>query len=139
MNKEEALSLLAEYQEVVVKRGTGPNLLIDTSDRWPGGDEAKAMRWLGFAQGMLVARGIYNLDEVKQHSRDKALEPGVLWLARWKDGDYSISAHPLHRTHHGWRGLSYDLIDGDMRCVMGLPDLKWEDEPIRIKLDIACL
>ena len=29
----------------------------------------KAMRWLGFIQGVLVARHFFKLDEVKNHSR----------------------------------------------------------------------
>jgi hypothetical protein len=29
----------------------------------------KAMRWLGFLQGVLWARGFYSLDDLKNHSR----------------------------------------------------------------------
>ncbi len=29
----------------------------------------KAMRWLGFLQGVLWARGFYSLDDIKNHSR----------------------------------------------------------------------
>lgn len=29
----------------------------------------KAMRWLGFLQGVLWARGIYSLDDLRNHSR----------------------------------------------------------------------
>lgn len=31
----------------------------------------KAMRWLGFVQGVLVARGFYTLAEVREHSREE--------------------------------------------------------------------
>jgi len=33
------------------------------------GRTEKAMRWLGFLQGVLWARGFYSLDDLKNHSR----------------------------------------------------------------------
>ncbi len=33
-------------------------------------DNAKAMRWLGFLQGVLWARGFFTLEELKGHSRE---------------------------------------------------------------------
>lgn len=35
----------------------------------PSGKIEKAMRWLGFVQGCLVSRGIFDLEDVKGHSR----------------------------------------------------------------------
>jgi hypothetical protein len=32
----------------------------------------KAMRWLGFLQGVLFARGFYSLNDLKKHSRPEA-------------------------------------------------------------------
>ena len=43
---------------------------IGMPDRWPeDGSERKAMRWLGYMQGVAVACGLFTLDEVKEHSR----------------------------------------------------------------------
>ena len=77
MNREEALKLLASYQEVA--RGhSKPELLLTIRERFPDdGSEAKAMRWLGFAQGMLVAEGIFTLTEVKQHAKNKEVREVV--------------------------------------------------------------
>ncbi len=35
----------------------------------------KAMRWLGFIQGVLWSRGYYTLDQLKNHSRPDSVEP----------------------------------------------------------------
>ena len=64
MNKLTALRLLSEYKQ----RHTV--MLHGYCESFPeNGSEKKAMRWLGFVQGMLVAHGIYRLAEVKEHSR----------------------------------------------------------------------
>lgn len=34
----------------------------------PAGKVEKAMRWLGFIQGVLVCRGVFKLEDVKRHS-----------------------------------------------------------------------
>ncbi len=34
----------------------------------PNGKVEKAMRWLGYVQGVLVARGLFTLSQVKEHS-----------------------------------------------------------------------
>ena len=34
-----------------------------------GGDREKAMRWLGFAQGVLWAQGVYAVNELKEQNR----------------------------------------------------------------------
>ena len=33
-------------------------------------DREKAMRWLGFIQGVLFAKGVYTVDEMREHNRD---------------------------------------------------------------------
>jgi hypothetical protein len=38
----------------------------------PQGQVDKAMRWLGFIQGVLCARGVFTLDELRAHSRGDA-------------------------------------------------------------------
>ena len=35
----------------------------------PAGDVDKAMRWLGFIQGVLLAVGYFTLEQIKEHSR----------------------------------------------------------------------
>lgn len=75
MTRIEAVTLLREYQEVVERRpalSDGEKLLVGIADRFPsGGSERKAMRWLGFAQGVLVAAGVFSLEQVREHSRRK--------------------------------------------------------------------
>lgn len=41
--------------------------------QWTREREGKAMRWLGFVQGVLVANGIFSLDDVKKHSRTRQI------------------------------------------------------------------
>ena len=41
------------------------------------GDAAEAMWWLGWVQAILVARGVYTLDEVRAHSRPGGPLPGL--------------------------------------------------------------
>ena len=43
---------------------------IDEAD----GSEKKAMRWLGYMQGILVAKSVFTLDDVKEHSRTRRVE-----------------------------------------------------------------
>ena len=75
MTRAEALSLLGEYCERLHNAGAWVGTLGDAvgmAARFPeDGSEAKAMRWLGYMQGVLVASGVYSLDEVKEHSRRK--------------------------------------------------------------------
>ena len=87
MTREDALNLLNEYCEAIDHRGTylrpftslrSCETLEDAKGmaaRWPaGGSKAKAMRWLGYMQGVLVCAGYYDLDEVKEHSRRKYVQ-----------------------------------------------------------------
>jgi len=71
MTRSDALYLLKLYARRVCPRaGIDDPVLSGIYDRFPtDGSEAKAMRWLGFMQGALYARGVFTLDEVKDHSR----------------------------------------------------------------------
>lgn len=35
------------------------------------GRKDKAMRWLGFVQGCLVCKGLYTIDQLKEHNKPK--------------------------------------------------------------------
>ncbi len=60
------------------------DVLNKIDERFPAdGSENKAMRWLGFCQGILVERGIFTLEEVKIHSRDKEVTEGKDTWDRW--------------------------------------------------------
>lgn len=79
MNRQEALSLLFEYQEFSlppegVRANPTLEILNTIRDRFlVYGNEAKAMRWLGFAQGVLFAGGWFGLDALKTHSKNKTM------------------------------------------------------------------
>lgn len=69
MTKDTAVKLIGEYSDVFKKRGMS-DTASGLADRWPGhGTERKAMRWLGFAQGIAWSNGVFTLDEIKEHSR----------------------------------------------------------------------
>ncbi len=75
MTRNTALDLMVTYcsqfQDLPSKGKSGA--VKDASslpERWPeNGSLAKAMRWLGYTQGICVAEGIYTVEEVKEHSR----------------------------------------------------------------------
>ena len=88
MTREDALDLLEQYAERVSDSPSAARTAILSQkaedrramlrevegmhSRFPAdGSERKAMRWLGFMQGVLVALGVYTLDEVKEHSRTR--------------------------------------------------------------------
>lgn len=77
MTKEISLRLLRQYQEVsenIQWATESLEILYGMADRFPSdGSRAKAMRWLGFAQGVLVSNRVYTLEQVKEHSKDGSL------------------------------------------------------------------
>ena len=77
MTKEEALELIDQYCTVLKKDVVEYHeILTGLRDRFPrDGNEAKAMRWLGFMQGSLWTHGIYPLDELKRHSKERKVLP----------------------------------------------------------------
>lgn len=75
MNRAEALELIRQYAHEIDSSSESYFVLIEASgmpDRFPSdGSENKAMRWLGYMQGALVATGFFTLDDVKRHSRTR--------------------------------------------------------------------
>jgi hypothetical protein len=87
MTRDDALALVEEYADVALSMVTHAGQYVTLSKRraWTGligmrerfpanGSERKAMRWLGFCQGVMVASGVFSLDEVKEHSRRRRVD-----------------------------------------------------------------
>lgn len=71
MTRDEAIELMRDYARHSAVMEAAPEITAMYS-RWPSdGSSNKAMRWLGYMQGFLVARGVFDLDEVKEHSRTR--------------------------------------------------------------------
>ena len=71
MTKDNALDLISEYCEIMKKRGCEDEIVTGLRDRVPpNAREAKAMRWLGFMQGVLYSQGVFPLEELKKHSME---------------------------------------------------------------------
>lgn len=72
MTRDEALAMIEEYATICAKHAD-EDVVLDAAmmpDRWPvDGNESKAMRWLGYIQGVLVRDGVFTLEQVKDHSR----------------------------------------------------------------------
>ena len=69
MTKETALKLITEYDQLA-REQLRDTPLIGISSRFPdNGDVLKAMRWLGYCQGVLNALGVFSLDDLKEHTR----------------------------------------------------------------------
>lgn len=86
MTREHALALLKEYSDFVEERFGGMDInpnnakesalasVMGVHDRFPDdGSEKKAMRWLGWAQGVLQACGVFTLEALKEHSRTRSI------------------------------------------------------------------
>jgi len=71
MTRDTALDLIKQYQAIANEHGEDKLYLLFTiRDRFPeDGDISKAMRWLGFCQGMLVGSGTFSLADVMEHSK----------------------------------------------------------------------
>lgn len=67
ITKEQALEMVAGYEAYAY----GRHPLVGITARWEGGSKAKAMRWLGFCQGLVVAWEVFTLDDVKHHSMNR--------------------------------------------------------------------
>jgi hypothetical protein len=71
MTKDEALDLIDQYCTCVE---SDDETVTRLRSRFPpDGSENKAMRWLGFMQGVLYTTGRFTLEELKAHSRDKEI------------------------------------------------------------------
>lgn len=69
MTKAQALQLITIYGEWLTRVGWEDPTSTQIMERWPqDGSENKAMRWLGFMQGVLYQSCLMSLDEIKQHS-----------------------------------------------------------------------
>lgn len=72
MTKEDALNLISQYCTHLRDISEPDDTLSGLDTRFPDdGSEKKAMRWLGFMQGALYTKGIFSLEELKEHSRTK--------------------------------------------------------------------
>lgn len=90
MTRETALKMLSQYCDAIktgmwITGGEMPPVMKDAAgmaDRFPeDGSEKKAMRWLGYMQGVLVCSQVFSLDEVKEHSKRGSVHPEA---APWK-------------------------------------------------------
>lgn len=67
MTSKAAIALMYEYQELASGLD---DVLYGIGHRFPiNGSVNKAMRWLGFCQGVLLERRVFTLEETKEHSR----------------------------------------------------------------------
>jgi hypothetical protein len=83
MTRAEAVSLIEQYSAKVFRaigRGRVPtreealDRIYDLAFRIPAeASERKAMRWLGFIQGVTWMLGAWSIDELKAHSRDRRI------------------------------------------------------------------
>lgn len=72
MTKDDALNLIGQYCTHLREHGEPDDTLSHLDARFPDdGSEKKAMRWLGFMQGALYMKGIFSLEDLKDHSRTK--------------------------------------------------------------------
>lgn len=71
LTKQDAISLVEQYAAVA-----DDEHIRTMPGRMTGADfdEGKAMRWLGWVQGVLCERGVYSLDDVKEHSRTRRVD-----------------------------------------------------------------
>lgn len=70
MTKDTAIELVRQYAEIAYLSGMRDPTIVEIHTRWPeDGSERKAMRWLGFMQGVLYSNHLCTLDELKEHSR----------------------------------------------------------------------
>lgn len=71
MVKNDALMLIERYGDLLKADGEEDTTLTEIRSRFPeDGSEKKAMRWLGFMQGVLYEKERFTLDEIKKHSMD---------------------------------------------------------------------
>lgn len=80
MKRVEALTLLKSYcSHLDVQAGfaTLRPALENAREMWNRfpvtGTAAKAMRWLGYMQGVCVASGVFSLEQVKEHEKNRRL------------------------------------------------------------------
>jgi hypothetical protein len=100
MERQEVLDMIQVYQSYAEGE---QDVLHGIRGRFPDdGSTDKAMRWLGFCQGVLIERGIFTLDELKQHSKDRYVPACLSPKARL---DY---VRMLIESVHNGGGLGYE-------------------------------
>jgi hypothetical protein len=88
MTKDIALKLLAEYAAVFKEAGEDDKTITEIAQRFPEeGSEAKAMRWLGFMQGIVYDRKLCTLEQIKAHSMKQEVDP--------EDFEFPVRRSPL--------------------------------------------
>lgn len=129
MKRDEALRLLWQYGVeaeaqagrggVLYSRRKGLSSVSGMYVRFPkDGSEAKAMRWLGYAQGVLVAYGVFTLEQVKTHSKNKTLAALLFLLALAACGPGPVGLGETGTDTGGTGGgCAAPLIDCDGECV----------------------
>ena len=84
MKRKTALKLIDDYSQELHMNGCVDETLVELDTRFPhDGKKEKAMRWLGFMQGVLWTSGV-SLQELKNMNRpdDKDINPCNA-LDRW--------------------------------------------------------
>ena len=83
MTHEKFIEILRKYEDVLEQQqmegGTNPHLdhclekMIPEMREFHWDKQSdKAMRWLGFIQGVLYAHNVFTIDEMKEHNRREA-------------------------------------------------------------------
>lgn len=69
MTTSDALFLIKLYARALRVAGIEDPAVLELHLRFPAaGDEQKAMRWLGFAQGYCFAQGVFTIDDLRRHT-----------------------------------------------------------------------
>lgn len=102
MNKHIAMNMVRDYGVIAHDHpATDEPVLTEMFDRWKNGSEAKANRWLGFVQGAMFARGVFTLEDLKNHSRRHCVLDGIGGIAFHNDGAYWAQFPPLRCVTRG--------------------------------------
>ena len=112
MEKNQVLEVCQEYDEILAKDGFEIKHRDTTSSRYDMNHirymvneipkiidqpckKEKAMRWLGFVQGVLWLKGYYTIDEMKGHTKSgkeckEEIKPVQGETYYWFDGGYMM-------------------------------------------------
>jgi hypothetical protein len=135
LTRDEALSLIEQYGDLFDLDSEDELVahIAGMRSRFPSdGSEKKAMRWLGWVQGVLVAKGFFSLEDVKKHSREKKVQLTNTEevKAYWKIAPEDLTlAHVEERVGGGaldWEGNCFaiacvvaELLGGRASAVYG--------------------
>lgn len=112
MTRTDALEMILEYSRYAL--GVD-DVLFGIAHRFPSdGSEAKSMRWLGFCQGVLCARGVFTLDDLKQHSMTRSIVPispyGCRILDQVKDAPKQVQDGVYDRHCKRWLPVNAESL-----------------------------